>query len=379
MQKEIQKLQCRFKKLISNGGGDGGGDGDNEPQVSQFQIGDILLTIRPMDNTWIETNGFNINPSTYPILSDMLFNVEYHSPLTNDVQFLGMSERSGGYVLVGQVSGEGGYIWLLDYEQIEGSDFVEIGIGGGALNSVDSDPSEFLIAVGDAGNGRKSTDPSSTTWNVLNIGFGSLSAKVIKRGRWGLWLIAGESGKMTSSTDGTTFADLPNPFGASTIYSICENSDTFDRFVAVGADGKIMYSDNGLDWTMVSSGVTDTLFTVIHANEEYFAAGANGTMVRSLDGITWTAYQNSVFDNNTIYTLSENYGMLIASGQRGIVSNSKDGSAWDQALYPDDGANFRTSSYGFIAGTRSAIGIVNSGVPNIPDVGIAKHWIKGKL
>ena len=189
--------------------------------------------------------------------------------------------------------------------------------------------------------------------------------------------MAGDSGKMTSSTDGLTFTNVSNPFSG-TIYGIAENTDTNAMFVAVGSGGKIMYSPDGVSWTMTSSGVAVDLFCIVYEYDQFFAAGAGGTMLRSEDGISWTSYNNSAFGANTIYAMTLTSSVLFAAGQGGIVASSRDGVTWEEKIFPDSGFDFRAASGNAVAGTRGAVGIINTGTPNLPSVGAAKYYIKAR-
>lgn len=58
-------------------------------------------------------------------------------------------------------------------------------------------------------------------------------------------------------------------------------------FVAVGSNGTIIRSRDGLRWTNVNSGVTSTLFGVTYETDRYVAAGDAGTILVSSDGLSW--------------------------------------------------------------------------------------------
>lgn len=85
----------------------------------------------------------------------------------------------------------------------------------------------------------------------------------------------------------------------------------------MGESGSIWSSPDGATWTDKSSGTTNTLTSVIHANEQYVAVGFGGTILTSPDGTTW-AIRNS---GTTKYLASVSYGnnRFVAVGDSGTV------------------------------------------------------------
>jgi hypothetical protein len=51
--------------------------------------------------------------------------------------------------------------------------------------------------------------------------------------------------------------------------------------VAVGSNGRILNSSDGLTWASVNSGTTAALFGVASSGTSYVAVGANGTNLSS--------------------------------------------------------------------------------------------------
>lgn len=73
-----------------------------------------------------------------------------------------------------------------------------------------------------------------------------------------------------------------------------------NQFVAVGSDGIILASTDGLSWVKRDSGTNNHLYTVAHARDLLIAAGEAGTILTSKDGITWksivTDVSNGLFE-----------------------------------------------------------------------------------
>src|SRR5881397_3122267 len=68
------------------------------------------------------------------------------------------------------------------------------------------------------------------------------------------------------------------------------NSVTYanGRFVAVGNEGTIVTSTNGLDWSLVASGVINQLNTVGFGAGRFVIGGNTGLILCSIDGLNWT-------------------------------------------------------------------------------------------
>jgi len=114
-------------------------------------------------------------------------------------------------------------------------------------------------------------------------------------------------------------------FGSSDfIYSVTYGGATGqEKFVAVGASGKMAYSADGKTWTAVNNSTfssTGIIRDVIYDNQ-FIAVGASGKMAYSSDGITWTAIITSAFDSyTTIYGIAANIYYYVAVGADGKMA-----------------------------------------------------------
>ncbi|WP_342648978.1 hypothetical protein [Pseudomonas sp. REB1044] len=136
-------------------------------------------------------------------------------------------------------------------------------------------------------------------------------------------LIAGSSGKLLSATKMPTsnvqsFSSRISTFGTSTILSmkLCNG-----KMFIVGADGKMAYSADGLNWTAVA----DTSFggTIIrdiaYGNGKYVAVGDGGKTAVSEDGIGWVQQANT-FAGTDIRSVAYGNGNFVAVGASGKIA-----------------------------------------------------------
>lgn len=94
------------------------------------------------------------------------------------------------------------------------------------------------------------------------------------------------------------------------------------RRVAVGVNGKVLYSDDGTMWLAADSGTVATLLDVVWANDHFVAVG-RGVIVESYDGnssqagMTWTRVQAPP---ETLYEVMYNRAteQIIAIGENGV-------------------------------------------------------------
>ena len=102
------------------------------------------------------------------------------------------------------------------------------------------------------------------------------------------------------------------------------------KFVLVGADGIILYSVDGNNWTEAASGVTDDLYSLIYANGHFIASGGS-TIVVSTDGEKWSKVDSGLSDApyyNSGFKFAVGNGKVIGVGNSGVILSSTDGTIW---------------------------------------------------
>src|SRR6185503_3607017 len=131
-------------------------------------------------------------------------------------------------------------------------------------------------------------------------------------------------------------------------------------FVAVGDDGTILTSPDGVDWTTRLSGVTNTLLGVGHANGTFVAVGQLGAVLTSTDGSQWVSRSSGVTQqlNQLVYA----NGQFVVVGNGGTVLTSADGTTWTPRN-PGTNAPLRDIAFGnglFVAMTGQNTALVSS-------------------
>jgi len=143
------------------------------------------------------------------------------------------------------------------------------------------------VAVGNGGRLWTATDPSAT-WTAQTSQFGSLSANCI---RWSgiTWVAAGNSGHISTSSDGTTWVGQGS-IAAGDVYSL---SYGCGQFTCIESTGRVGISSDGINWVVSASnmvpagaarglGCSCGLFLAVAVS-----AGANASKESIDSGASW--------------------------------------------------------------------------------------------
>jgi hypothetical protein len=89
--------------------------------------------------------------------------------------------------------------------------------------------------------------------------------------------------------------------------------------VAVGEDGAILTSPDGVSWTQQTSGTSNSLGGVTYGDGLFVAVGERGTILTSPDGVNWTAQASPT--SNDLYGVAYGNGTFVAVGV-GVILTS---------------------------------------------------------
>jgi hypothetical protein len=167
----------------------------------------------------------------------------------------------------------------------------------------------------------------SIKWNK-NVNIGIDCFYDIAQSSTGILAAVGEDGVIKTSADGIAWTGRKSGTTEKIKSVIWSN----DRFVAVG-EGIILTSYDGEEWHGVSS---VSLNSIVFADNRYIAVGKFGAVRISDDGYNWKSV-----DINTSETLNDVFysdNLIIALGEKGGIYTSNDGKDWEKGGIGSDAA-----------------------------------------
>ena len=97
-------------------------------------------------------------------------------------------------------------------------------------------------------------------------------------------------------------------------------------FTAVGHDGRIQTSPEGISWTICNSGIETDLGGIVFGNNLFLAVGSGGTVLSSPDGVNWSKRNSGT--TNQLSDVAFGNGTFVAVGDSGTIITSPDGETW---------------------------------------------------
>lgn len=238
----------------------------------------------------------------------------------------------------------------------DGNRFLTVGAAGAVFSSPDgrnwsaedtpvsvplvglaSSPEGTWIAVGAAGALLRSTQPGD--WAVLPSPVSGILRKVAK-GPSG-WVAVGDNGTILHSVDGLLWADASPAGLTATVLDVAASAE---RYLAVTAEGTSLTSSDGMIWSSpLSVAPSATLYAVAGWNETFYVSGSNSFLARSVDGAIWERLP--LWKPSTLTAIGSNWEGLTAAGANGRLIATRDGHGW----YPQDAGStafLQAVSYG---------------------------------
>lgn len=135
----------------------------------------------------------------------------------------------------------------------------------------------------------------------------------------GRYVAVGANGAVGVSYDGVTWVDRSNPDVTVDLRGVVYAKG---RYIIGGLDGLIMYTEDFVTWGIATSDSAGVRYVrqITYAENKYYAAtytsAGAGEIWVSLDGITWTVQQQMTV---RLWCLAYNDGKLITAGDSGTV------------------------------------------------------------
>lgn len=164
----------------------------------------------------------------------------------------------------------------------------------------------------------------------------------------GQFVALGADGSVLTSADGLTWTPPGNATNPVLSAGVGMNGIVFGSslYVAVGNGGKIFTSADLVTWNQSTSNTMEDLYSVSFLNGGFVTTGANGTLLTSPDGGTWTAQTSNTPNALRGATFSATpTALYVVVGDAGAIVTSTDGVTWNP-IAPPLAANLRAVVFG---------------------------------
>lgn len=187
-----------------------------------------------------------------------------------------------------------------------------------------------LVAISSGGDGDVLMSPDGYVWSSLTIeGSPDLAGLAWTGDRF---LAVGWNGTIVSSWDGISWRWLSSRspvVGYGDINDMVEGNGTF---VGVGEGSKVITSHNGADWFRSTEPEDGKYLSVVWTGTGFWAVGGH-RIIASTDGVSWT---DVLFDYDVrLFDIAWNGSLMVAVGEKGpafgrlpTVATSTDGYEW---------------------------------------------------
>ena len=104
------------------------------------------------------------------------------------------------------------------------------------------------------------------------------------------------------------------------------------KYVAIGKNGALAVSGNGLSWNKKDTGVSTDLYGITYGKNQYVAFGRAGTILTSKYGDTWKQQKSPI--KNDLLSIAWSGNTYVALGSWGAIITSKNGETWELPKTP---------------------------------------------
>lgn len=173
------------------------------------------------------------------------------------------------------------------------------------------------------------------------------------------FLASGNSSLMYSTTDfGQNWTLMRGP-SSGTYYGLGRDATTGTILLSASSGGLMRSTNNGQSWSSVTSGVTNTLYSVSAATQNVFVVtGSSSTILRSTNGGSSFTKIAAPTSGRTLYDSGcSGSRCLIVGSSNTLFRSTNGGSSWTKVTSP---ASSSTTLYGVAFGSSTRAVIVGS-------------------
>ena len=333
----------------------------------------LIIAMGNSGALWTSTDGTSWTAQTTGTFS-ALYDASW-----NGSTFVVVGSSSGATILTSsngvdwqsETSGSGQGMYGIAWT---GTDFVAVGNNESIIKSIDGvqwsleeihydfwgitlNQSSFYTA-GTNGVVAKSDDGSS--WNIFSTPVSthlyrirSLNNRLVAVGTQGTLISSLDNGASWQEGTGISGATWDVGFDGSTYYTvgvgIYSSTDLLNwdyispglffgiafnesLLVAVGSNGGIFTSPDGILWEPQVSNTTESLRAIEWNGTHFVAVGGNGIIVTSADGLSWDHATSPT--NQTLMDIASRDNYCVAVGSGGTIITSDNGEVWSDKSWP---------------------------------------------
>ena len=164
------------------------------------------------------------------------------------------------------------------------------------------------------------------------------------------FVAVGTQGTLRTSTDGLTWTSQSVPTSTTDLNKVLFNKWAVGErgvpeYIVVGDSGVILTSNNTINWYVKTTPTTEDLRGVAYDGTTYVVTGDNGTIITSQNGNTWVSQTTGTTEGLGDIIYNDDYDAFIATGNNGVILKSTDSGVTWTALESGTGESIRGISW----------------------------------